>query len=273
MVERMMKSTIGKPRGILNVKAGEKKFQLSRHLPAQDLSFFVELYWIVSWDLRGQEPYMQETLPYPCVHLVIEKDHSRVYGVETGRFTRLLENEGRVFGIKFKPGAFYPFVKSPISRLTNTSISFWDAFGVESKALEEALLSGEDEAEMIALAEKFLRERLPQQDKHILIINEIVDFIIAHREITKVDDVVSQFNLNKRTVQRLFRHYVGVSPKWVIKRYRLHEVAERLAEGEAVDWPRMVVELGYSDQAHFIKDFKAMVGRTPTEYAKGLSTM
>jgi len=58
-----------------------------------------------------------------------------------------------------------------------------------------------------------------------------------------------------------------VSPKWVIKRYRLHEVAERLAGGEVVDWPGMVVELGYSDQAHFIKDFKTIVGSTPGEYA------
>jgi AraC-like DNA-binding protein len=264
----MMKSTIGKPRGILNLKAGEKKFQLSRHLPAQDLRFFVEHYWIVSWDLRGQEPYVQETLPYPCIHLVIEKDQSRVYGVETGKFARLLENKGRVFGIKFKPGAFYPFVKSPVSQFTNDSMSFWDAFGVDSKALEEALLSRGDEGEMIELAEKFLRERLPEQDKNVGVINEIVDCIIAHREITKVDDVVSWLNINKRTLQRLFRQYVGVSPKWVIKRYRLHEVAERLVGGEALDWPRMVLELGYSDQAHFIKDFKAIVGRTPAEYAK-----
>lgn len=269
----MSKSTIGKPRGILNFKAGEKKFQLSRHLPAQDLSLFVEHYWIVSWDLRGQDPYVQETLPYPSVHLVIEKDQSRVYGVETGKFTRILENKGRVFGIKFKPGAFYPFVKAPVSRFTNATTSFWDAFGVESKALEEALLTQEDEGEMVKLAEKFLRERLPEQDTNVQVINEIIDYIIAHREITKVDDVVSQFNLNKRTVQRLFRQYVGVSPKWVIKRYRLHEVAERLAGGEVVDWPAIVVELGYSDQAHFIKDFKTIVGRTPVEYARSLSDM
>lgn len=225
----MMKPTIGKPRGILNFKAGEKKFQLSRHLPAQDLSFFIEHYWIVSWDLRGQDPYVQETLPYPSVHLVIEKDQSRVYGVETGKFARILENKGQVFGIKFKPGAFYPFVKAPVSRFTNATTSFWDAFGIESKALEEALLTQEDEGEMVKLAEKFLRERLPEQDTNVQVINEIIDYIIAHREITKVDDVVSQLNLNKRTVQRLFRQYVGVSPKWVIKRYRLHEVAERLA--------------------------------------------
>jgi AraC-like DNA-binding protein len=264
----MMKSTIGKPRGILNLKVGEKKFQLSRHLPAQDLSFFIEHYWIVSWDLRGQEPYVQETLPYPCVHLVFEKNQSRVYGVETGKFARLLENKGRVFGIKFKPGAFYPFVKSPVSQFTNNSISFWDAFSLDSKALEEAILSREDEGEMIELAEKFLRDRLPEQDKNVGVINEIINCIIAHREITKVDDVVSWFNINKRALQRLFRQYVGVSPKWVIKRYRLHEVAERLAEGEVVDWPEMVLELGYSDQAHFIKDFKTIVGSTPAEYAR-----
>ena len=147
-------------------------------------------------------------------------------------------------------------------------MNFVDAFGVDCKALEEAILSREDEGEMIELAEKFLRERLPEQDKNIGVINEIVDCIIAHREITKVEDVASRLNINKRTLQRLFRRYVGISPKWVIKRYRLHEVAERLAEGEVVDWPEMVLELGYSDQAHFIKDFKTIVGRTPAEYAK-----
>ena len=269
----MIKPTIGKPKGILNFKAGEKKFQLSRHLPAQDLGFFIEHYWIVSWDLRGQEPYIQETLPYPSVHLVIEKDLSRVYGVETGKFARLLENEGRVFGIKFKPGAFYPFVKVPVSRFTNATFSFKDVFGDESKALEEAILTQADEGEMVNIAEQFLRERLPEQDTNVRVINEMIDYIIAHREVTKVDDVVNHFKLNKRAVQRLFRQYVGVSPKWVIKRYRLHEVAERLAGGEVVDWPTIVVELGYSDQAHFIKDFKTIVGRTPAEYARSLAGM
>ena len=267
-----MESTTGKPRGVLNLKAGEKKFQLSRHLPTLDLSFFVERYWIVSWDLRGQEPYVQETLPYPCVNLVFEQGQTRVYGVETGKFARLLEGKGRVFGIKFKPGAFYPFIKVPVTRFTNTTASFRDVFGIDCRGLEDVILAQEDEGEMVQLAENFLRERLPERDEHVREINEIVDYIIAHQEITKVEDVVSQLDMNKRTLQRLFRRYVGVSPRWVIKRYRLHEVAERLAERGVVDWPGIVVELGYADQAHFIKDFKAIVGRTPGEYVKYIGT-
>lgn len=267
----MLQSRHDKPRGILHVNPQDQPFQLARYLPTPDLSYFIEHYWIVGWDLRGQEPCIQETLPYPCVHLVIERGASSIYGVQTGRFMRLLEGQGRVFGIKFKPGAFYPFVHVPVSRFTNSIISLRDALGIESILLEDAILSCDDESRMQALAETFLRERLPSQDTHVTLINGIVEWISAHREITRVDDIASQFHLNKRAMQRLFRQYVGVSPKWVIQRFRLHEVAERLDAGESVDWPAIVAELGYSDQAHFIKDFKSIVGKTPAAYAKHLS--
>ena len=87
-------------------------------------------------------------------------------------------------------------------------------------------------------------------------INEIIEHITANRETTRVDDLKNQFNLTKRTLERLFRHYVGVSPIWVIRRYRLYEAADQLDRSEIVDWPRLAADLGYFDQAHFIKDFK-----------------
>lgn len=267
----MIKSTVGQPRGILNLKAAEKKLQLALHSPSPDLSFFVEYYWIVSWDLRGQEPYLQENLPHPCVHLVFQKDKTAVFGVIKGKFSYLLENKGRVFGVKFRPGGFYPFVKTPISSFTDRAVSLRDMFGVADKALEEAILGRENESEMIGLVENFLCGRLPEQDETVTAVNQIIDCIIADRSITKVDQLVNRLTLNKRTLQRLFSQYVGVSPKWVINRYRIHEATEQLAKGQAVDWPRLALDLGYTDQAHFIKDFKTYVGQTPAEYAR-LST-
>ncbi len=61
-----------------------------------------------------------------------------------------------------------------------------------------------------------------------------------------------------------------MTPKWVIQRYRLFEAAEQLAAGHT-DGVRVAHELGYFDQAHFIRDFKALVGRSPLEFARNLT--
>lgn len=268
MLGRAMKADVANPRGILNRKAGEEKFRLSLHPPAPDLAFFVEHYWIVNWDLSDQEPYQSETLPHPSVHLVIENDRSSIIGVMRGKFSRTLKGRGWAFGIKFKPGAFYPFLKSPVSRLTDRSLDLRAVFGMDGVRFEEEMRRCEGEGAMIELADSFLRERLPERDEHVALVNQIIGRIIADRAITKVDDVARLFDLTPRSLQRLFSHYVGVSPKWVIKRYRLHDAAERLASGDVPDWPQLALDLGYFDQAHFINDFKAIVGKAPAEYAK-----
>jgi AraC-like DNA-binding protein len=79
--------------------------------------------------------------------------------------------------------------------------------------------------------------------------------------------VARRFGLGPRSLQRLFREHVGVSPKWVIKRFRLHEALEQVSAGADVDWTQLALDLGYFDQAHFIRDFKAIVGEPPTGYA------
>lgn len=83
-----------------------------------------------------------------------------------------------------------------------------------------------------------------------------------------MDHLEHEFNVTERTLQRLFSRYVGVSPGWVIRRYRIHDAVNQLEQGEVVDWPALAVDLGYFDQAHFIKDFKKLIGVSPGIYAK-----
>lgn len=253
-------------KGILNPKAVERKFRLDRRLPSPDLAFFISWYWIIHWDLRGQESYTQETLPYPCVHLVVERDNTRIWGVDRGKFARRLEGEGQVFGIRFRPGAFYPFVNTPVSTFTDRAVPLCEALGVDAGALEAAMLTLDDDG-MTEVAERWLRERLPERDPNIILINDVVDCIVEDRSILRVDDLSAHFSLSKRTLQRLFRQYVGVTPKWVIGRYRLQEAADLLSADPAADSSALALALGYYDQAHFIKDFKAVIGVTPAGYA------
>jgi AraC-like DNA-binding protein len=252
----------------------------SRHLPAPALRDFVEHYWFVHWDLRGEPPFVQETLPHPSVHWITERGRSAVYGVHSGRFTRVLAGEGRVFGVKFKPGGFYPFRRRPVAGFANRSLTLEQAFGSEGAPLAAMLLAldGGDSVELrgtaeqlMSLAERFLLERLPPPDPHLPTVAAIVQTIMTDREITKVDALVPTLGMSKRALQRAFGQYVGVSPKWVIQRYRLHEAVERVAAGEVVNWSDLAVDLGYFDQTHFIKDFKALIGASPVEYAKTLA--
>jgi AraC-like DNA-binding protein len=70
-----------------------------------------------------------------------------------------------------------------------------------------------------------------------------------------------------RALQRLFAAYVGVGPKWIILRYRIHEALSRAEAAGPVDWAALAADLGYADQAHLVRDFTATVGVPPTTYA------
>lgn len=264
----MVKPKSELPRGILNQKKGKENFELSRFLPSEMLKPFIEHYWIVKWDLKGVGPFRQEVLSHPSVHLVFEKNNTWIWGVVTKKFTRILEGKGEVLGIKFSPAGFYPFYQKPVAGFTNSKIALTEAFDENADELEDQILNKGDE-EKIHLTEDFLIRHLPGPDHQMTEVNKMVQEIMERPEIKKVEDLESRFPYTKRTLQRLFRQYVGASPKWVIQRYRLHEAAERIASGNVKSWAELALELGYYDQAHFIRDFKAIVGKSPKEYGSG----
>ncbi|KIL39713.1 hypothetical protein SD70_18325 [Gordoniibacillus kamchatkensis] len=268
----MKRAAAQSDRGILRAEAGKQKFSLMRFDPAPDLACFVEQYWAIRWDLRGQAPFRQVILSYPNVNLSFEQEHkgtyAGIYGVPKKTYARILQDEGVVLGVKFRPGGFYPFWKQPVSLLTGRILDIRDVFGAGADAVREEVLAQEPGEPMARLAERFLRERLPQRDDNVDLIDRIVQTVIDNRDITKVDDVAARLGIGIRSLQRLFSRYVGVSPKWVIQRYRLQEAAELMEKGVVPDWSVLSHDLGYYDQAHFIKDFKAMIGKSPQEYVK-----
>lgn len=257
-------------RGVLWPSTATDKFQLQRWLPAPELCWCVMNYWIIEWDLADQEPYTQEVLPYPCVNMVFEAGFSRIFGVFRRCSAHTLRGQGRVFGIKFQPGGFYPLLCAPVSRLTNMSILPESVFDIDCAQLEAALTATTPIEQRVAAAEQMLREQLPVPDPTIAYVRQIVSHIMTSRSVHKIDDLLEIFHISRRTLQRLFYQYVGVSPKWVIQRARLHEAAEILAQNTHYDCAHLAADLGYFDQAHFVKDFKAMIGLSPAAYARSI---
>ncbi|MCA9597941.1 MAG: AraC family transcriptional regulator [Myxococcales bacterium] len=254
--------------GILNPSEGAQHFTLTRHAPSAALSPFVERYWIVRWDLEGRPPFVQETLPHPCVNLAFEAGRSAVHGVGTAKFRARLEGKGHVIGTKFRPGGFFPFYGHDVSELTDRVVALSEVFDVDGLALEGEVLAAEDDASAIAVVERFLMKREPEPDAIVDLVARITEVALENRAITRVEQLSEQTRVPVRKLQRLFRKYVGASAKWVIRRYRVHEAAERVAHGTTQDWAALALELGYTDQSHFIADFKSQVGHSPAAYAE-----
>ncbi|MFI6482631.1 DUF6597 domain-containing transcriptional factor [Nonomuraea sp. NPDC050663] len=223
--------------------------------PSADLAPFVDRYWAVTWHYR--EPYQQLIVPYPNVHLTFRDGGAWIQGVCRGHQVRVLEGRGGVFGVAFRPGGFRPFLGTSVSTITDRVVP---AAEILPGALPHPVTA--------ATVEEWLRARLPEPDPRAERAAAVVALIAGTPEITRVDVLARRLDTGVREVQRLFADYVGIGPKWVIRRYRLHEVTERLARGMDLDWAGVAAELGYADQAHFTRDFKDMFGEPPTAYAE-----
>lgn len=78
--------------------------------------------------------------------------------------------------------------------------------------------------------------------------------------------VCAEFGLAERALQRLVHRRIGLTPKWLIQRRRLQEAAERLRTS-GTSLAEVAAALGYADQPHFSRDFSAVTGMTPREFA------
>ncbi len=262
----------GPPRGVLRAAATEdatgSAAEHRRVLPEPALAAHVAHFWWVRWAL--QSPAVTETLPHPSVHVVLEEGEApraEVVFVSRTRFVRRLEGEGRVFAIKFRPAAF-PFLRGSAASVTDRVAPIEAVLGDEGAALARSVFDAPDFDAKIRVAESFLSGRLPHLPVEVAALRDAIERIATDASLLRVEDVASALAIDVRTLQRRFRQHVGVSPKWVIQRYRMHEAAERLKGASPPSLAALAAELGYADQAHFARDFKRAIGRTPRAFAR-----
>lgn len=252
--------------GILRPRETSRHVELLRYPPDADTGRYVERHWAVHWDLT--EPYDVQLIPHPCVNLTfLPGVGGQVHGVGTRPSTHPLRDTGSVFGVKFRPGGFHALTSVPVAPLVDKSRPLEDVFGSAAADLSSAVLAAEGDAERVRTVASFLSERLPEApDPQYSLLLDAVSVMLDDCTVTRVDGVAERVGVSVRTIQRAFREYVGVSPKWIIRRYRMHDGAERLAAGE--DPSTVAADLGWFDQAHFTRDFTALIGMTPAAYVR-----
>ncbi|WAU79029.1 helix-turn-helix domain-containing protein [Streptomyces sp. Qhu-G9] len=264
-------------RGIVDAPELFSRVRFRRREPAAALRPYLEHYWLIDWDLP--EPYASHVVPHPSVNVVFQRyatqgaegeppGTAEVSGIGLELFTKKLEGRGRVCGVQFRPGGFRPFApRHPVSALTGRRPPLAEVLPATQGDID-AVLTPDDEDARVAALDAFLLGLGPAPDPRADLAMALVDRIRTDRTIRRVGDLADEQGMTVRAIQRLFSAYVGVGPKWVVLRYRIHEALEHAESTPALDWAALAADLGYADQAHLVRDFTATVGVPPTAYAR-----
>ena len=254
-------------RGLLHEKTSFEHFELVRFAPSPELAGWVEHHWMVLHDLGERPPFRQRNLSHPNQHVVIEPGGvTGIFGAATGVFEHTIVGTGRVFATKFLPGAFRPFFGRSVSAVTDTSLPVEAAFARTSEELAREFAGLNDPTGMAEQMEAMFLAALPEPDEKSGLARRIVGFAEANLEVVSVAALAETFDMSVRALQRLFDEYVGVSPKWVIDRYRMLEAVTELNAGAESGLTELAHRLGYFDQAAFNHAFEKLTGEAPGRF-------
>jgi AraC-like DNA-binding protein len=246
---------------------------MHRYAAPAEFDGFLQRFWIPVWQVPPGQEAPQKVLQYPVPLVVVARDYARFYGVVSGLSTTTLTGTGWAVGVMCAPAAGALIAGGPMSAYTDRHVDVTEVLGAAGERLttdvraamaEDPHAPGAHAAAMAAFGDA-LRRFLPV-DGDGRLVNDVVAFVEGDREVTRVAQVCQRFGLSERSLQRLVDRRLGLTPKWLIQRRRLHEAVEQLRAGSA-GVGEVAALLGYADQAHFTRDFARVTSTTPGRFA------
>lgn len=190
-----------------------------------------------------------------------------VCGAHAEHFAIDTAEQREIVGVELTPGGASPLFGHDAEALASTHVSLDALWGREAERVRERVLEARTPGDKLralgdALAARALRRPRPR--------DPAVDFALAafadpSRACT-VADVIGQLGTSPKRFIRRFTEQVGLTPKRYCRVKRFQQAVSAIDRGERVSWAGVAASCGYYDQAHFIHDFRAFAGLTPTEY-------
>ena len=262
--------------GILRPDLLVRHISIERTLGAADLATWVEYHWTLHWDLPPDTVIQSAVVPGPACHISVEHGAARpaaagetvvVTGVTTRRFDTAVSSRGWVHGVKMRPGGLAAFARTDIRRLTDRTVPAADVLGCSVSDALHLIAADTCPAEATLMVEEALRPHVPDDpDPSYDLVLRLVADMLGDRSLLRVDELANRHHLSRRTIERLFVRYVEVGPKWVLARYRMHDIVSALDDGYDGSLADLAYKYGWYDQAHFGRDFTALVGVAPSRY-------
>jgi AraC-like DNA-binding protein len=264
-----MKNSDKNVSGVLYPKNSARHFRLRRYQPESKLASLVEQFWLVDWDLRGQPPHVQQNLPDPNMHLIINQQSAKVMGPVSKKYRYTMQGQGKIIGVKFNLGVIAKRLPYPLDKAVDTELEAAEVFEFDPQEVINNTFNAKNDKDAVAYLSHELLSSVIQVDPAIIRVQTLVQQIKNNSEINRVETLAALSQTSVRNLQRLFKTYVGLSPKWLIRKYRLHHALDML-DNQEFTLAELATNLDYADQSHLIRDFNEFLNVTPKQYASML---
>jgi AraC-like DNA-binding protein len=217
-------------------------------------------------------------LPTGRVEVVLDLDDTRSAragtrpgAVVVGPFQRPfpldVARQSHVVGVVFRSGAARPLLGAPAHELVDRHVALEDLWGPAADELRERLLAATDAHARLRVMEGVLEARLAGAAEVSHPLAAAATGLVARMPASLgVAALGEQLGWSARRLQQVFRDDVGLTPKAYQRLQRFRDALVSIEAAERVGWPAFALHHGYADQSHFIREFRAHAGLTPSHY-------
>lgn len=167
--------------------------------------------------------------------------------------------------IQFKAFGAYPFFHFPLQDLNEKILNAEEVFEKEILALRKDILAKETPQEKFSIAEKWLVSRFDPDKTPPAELLTILKKLQCESA-KNYNQVIENFPNTQKHLIDQFKRYVGLTPKYYQRILRFNEILQQIQKKEKITWAQVAYQCGYSDQPHFIKEFKHFSGFNPQEF-------
>ncbi|GAB7531090.1 hypothetical protein PS3A_35020 [Pseudomonas sp. 3A(2025)] len=208
-------------------------------------------------------------VPDGCVDILFDCDTSRpgaqVCGTPLEAQRVDLLHRHHYFGVRFRPGVIPGFLKSRVEDLAEQQVDLQDVMP-GAQAMIEHIARTAQFGEQMALFNGFAAPELTQKTSDLTAM--VIRKVLAHRGDIRISELEALSGYTGRTLQRQFRQDTGMTPKTFCRIIRCQAALNSINTGVDMSFSDLALDLGFTDQSHFLRDFKKLVSTTPTDYQR-----
>lgn len=169
-----------------------------------------------------------------------------------------------IVGVRLQPWAGATVLGTTMSELRHRCVPLADVAPGALTELAERLRGVASDDARFPLAATTVVEATEQRPDPVVRI--AVELIPGYREAPTVRELAKRVGRSVRTMQRVFAEEVGLSPKELLRIVRVQRALALSRQEPPMRWITIAAQAGYHDQPHFVREFRELVGCTPTAF-------